>query len=106
MVDPVVTLLNGRGHRVRKAREVGLDDEEDQILVEYALANSLIVVTFDRDLRDKSLRGGCQCLWIRHDEVTAKYRVADGYREICKLLQGRRPLVVVHPDGRVTAGGD
>jgi hypothetical protein len=43
MVEPVVLLLNGRGHRIIRARDAGIEAEDDQTLVEYALSkrNSL-----------------------------------------------------------------
>ena len=36
-------LLNGRGHRIIRARDAGIEAEDDQTLVEYALSkrNSL-----------------------------------------------------------------
>jgi len=102
MVEPVVLLLNGRGHRVVRARDAGIEAEDDQTLVEYALANQLTVVTFDRDLRDKSLRGGCKCLHIRPPERTARDRVAAAYAAIVDCFGGQnRPLTTVRPDGTV-----
>src|SRR5436309_13190316 len=37
MVEPVARLINGRGFRIRRARDVGLADEDDQTVVEYCL---------------------------------------------------------------------
>ena len=102
MVEPVVLLLNGRGHRVVRAREAGIEAEDDQTLVEYALANRLAVVTFDKDLRDKSLRGGCKCLHIRPPERTARDRIATAYTEIVDCFgQQNRPLTIVRRNGTV-----
>ena len=103
MVDPVVLLLNGRGHRVVRAREAGIEAEDDQTLVEYALANQFAVVTFDRDLRDKSLRGGCRCLQIRPPERTARDRLAAAYASVLDCFgRQNRPLVVLGRwDGRL-----
>ena len=53
MVEPVAALLNGRGHPVRRAREVGLAAEEDIVIIEYALETDLVIVTFDPDFRSK-----------------------------------------------------
>jgi predicted nuclease of predicted toxin-antitoxin system len=41
---------------VRRARDVGIQSEDDAVIVEYALANDLVIVTHDFDLRDSSLR--------------------------------------------------
>ena len=102
MVEPVVRLLNGRGHRVVRARDAGIEAEDDQTLVEYALANRLAVVTFDRDLRDKSLRGGCNCLHIRPPERTARDRVAAAYASIVDCFgRQNRPLTTLRPNGTV-----
>jgi Domain of unknown function (DUF5615) len=102
MVEPVVLLLNGRGHRVIRARDAGIEAEDDQTLVEYALANKLVVVTFDRDLRDKSLRGGCACLQVRPPERTARDRLAAAYAKVVDLLCRGNPFVVLQPDGTVS----
>jgi predicted nuclease of predicted toxin-antitoxin system len=102
MVEPVVKLLNGRGHRIVRARDVGIEAEDDQILVEYALARNLVIVTFDRDLRDKVLRGRCRCLHVRPPERTARQRLADAYDEIVQLFSvGRYELVTLAREGRV-----
>jgi predicted nuclease of predicted toxin-antitoxin system len=102
MVEPVVLLLNGRGHRVIRARDAGIEAEDDQTLVEYALANALVVVTFDRDLRDKSLRGGRKCLHIRPPERTARDRIAAAYATVADCFARQsRPLVTVRRDGSV-----
>jgi predicted nuclease of predicted toxin-antitoxin system len=103
MVEPVVLLLNGRGHRVIRARDAGIEAEDDQTLVEYALANSLVIVTFDRDLRDKSLRGGCACLQVRPPERTARDRLAAAFGQIVELLYRGDLLVVLQPDGTASS---
>lgn len=104
MVEPVVSLLNGRGHRVLRARDVGVEKEEDQVLVEYALANRLTVVTFDRDLRDSVVRSGCPCLHIRPPERTARSRAAAAYEPIRSALEAGHRLVTVTRTGKVLAG--
>ena len=102
MVEPVVLLLNGRGHRVVRARDAGIEAEDDQTLVEYALANHLVVVTFDRDLRDKTLRGGCRCLQIRPPERTARDRLAAAYAAVADCFgRHNRPFVALARDGSV-----
>lgn len=83
MAEPVVKLINGRGHRILRARDVGLEAENDQTLAEYALTNDLIIVTFDRDLRDSAIRSGCACLHVRAPERTARRRIAAAYQAIC-----------------------
>lgn len=103
MVEPVVLLLNGRGHRIIRAREAGIDAEDDQTLIEYALARSLVVVTFDKDLRDKTRRGGCRCLHIRPPERSARERLAVAYDAMIQLLaEGSCELVTLAADGKVT----
>jgi hypothetical protein len=101
MVEPAVDLLIGRGHRVIRARDADLSDEDDQVLVEYALALGLIILTFDRGMRRKVHLAGGQCLWIETPEPTAKKRLADGYRDVCALLQVRHPIVSVKRNGMV-----
>jgi predicted nuclease of predicted toxin-antitoxin system len=101
MVELVADLLNGRGNRVVRARDVRLDAEADQVLVEYALAFELVVVTFDRGMRDRVKAAGGQCLWVRTPEDTARKRVADGYEAICARLQARHPVVSVMRKGEV-----
>lgn len=101
MVEPVVLLLNGRGHRVVRARQAGIEAEDDQTLVEYALA----VFTFDRDLRDKSLRGGCRCLHIRPPERTARDRLAQAYGAVIDCFERNRPYVRLTREGNVESPG-
>jgi predicted nuclease of predicted toxin-antitoxin system len=103
MVEPVVAYLNGKGHRVPRARDVGLADSDDSELVEYALANELVILTFDPDLRSSSLRGGCQCLHIRPRESTARERLKARYAEVVQLLTTGCKLVTIHPKGDVTS---
>jgi predicted nuclease of predicted toxin-antitoxin system len=68
MVDQVATLLIGRGHPVRRLREVGLANEEDLIVAEYAIETDLVIVTFDPDFRSSAVRKGARCLHIRTPE--------------------------------------
>ena len=100
MVEPVVTLLNGRGHRIIRARDAGIAAEDDQTLVEYALAADLVIVTFDNDLRDKVVRGECRCLHMRPPERTARQRLADVHEQVVALfVLQRASLVVIERDG-------
>jgi hypothetical protein len=102
MVEPVVLLLNGRGHRIIRARDAGIEAEDDQTLVEYALSKSLIVITFDKHLRDKLRRGGCRCLHVRPPERTARNRMAGAYEEMVKLFgEENCQLVTLAGDGSV-----
>jgi hypothetical protein len=71
MVEPVAAFLNGRGHRIVRARQVGLAADDDAVIAEYSLANDLVVVTFDYDLRSSVLRRGCRCLHAPPREATA-----------------------------------
>lgn len=105
MVEPVALLINGRGNRVWRAREVGLDKEDDQVLVEYVLGYDLVLVTFDNDLRDKARRGGCQVLHIRTPEITARERLAAAYENVRAPLAAGRRLVTLHRDGHVSVDG-
>jgi hypothetical protein len=103
MVEPVVLLLNGRGHRIIRARTAGIDAEDDQTLVEYAVAQSLVVVTFDRHLRDKTRRGGCRCLHVRPPERSARERLAGAYDEVIRLFtEDTCELVTLAADGSAT----
>jgi predicted nuclease of predicted toxin-antitoxin system len=102
MVEPVALLINGRGNRVWRAREVGLEREDDQVLVEYVLSFELVLVTFDRDLRNKARRGGCQVLHIRGPEISARERLADAYEAVRAPLAARQRLVTLHSDGHVS----
>lgn len=101
MVEPVTLLINGRGYRVRRAREVGLADEDDQALVEYCLAWDPVLVTFDPDLRNKALRGQCQVLHVRTPERTARQRLADAMDAIVARLNLGHRLVTLKRDGSV-----
>jgi predicted nuclease of predicted toxin-antitoxin system len=99
MVEPVVRYLNGKGHRMLRARDLGLANAEDADLVEYALYNELIIVTFDPDLRDSSLRGGCQCLHIRPRESTARERLKGCYADVVAALRAGSKLVTIDAKG-------
>lgn len=100
MVEQVVRLLNGRGHPIIRARDAGIEAEEDQVLVEYALARNLIIVTFDRDLQSKAWRANCRCLHLRGRERTARRRLAAAYDEVIRLFQQEASRLVT-----VTAAG-
>jgi predicted nuclease of predicted toxin-antitoxin system len=101
MVEPVAMLINGRGYRVRRARDVGLADEDDQVIVEYCLSRDLVLVTFDSDLRDKARRGQCQVLHIRAPERTARQRLAAVIEVVTAQLARGYPLITVRSDGTV-----
>jgi predicted nuclease of predicted toxin-antitoxin system len=99
MVEPVAAYLNGRGHPVRRARDVGLADEEDVVLVEYALVADLVIVTFDPDFRSSLLRKGARCLHIRPPERTARRRLATHYDGVMELFWEGAFLVTLPGDG-------
>jgi predicted nuclease of predicted toxin-antitoxin system len=99
MVEPVAALLMGRGHPVRRAREVGLADEPDIVIAEYALAADLVIVTFDPDFRSKLRRKGARCLHIRPPERTARARLAAHYRAVIDLFWDGELLVTLPADG-------
>lgn len=101
MVEPVVSLINGRGYRIRRAREVALADEDDQALVEYCLNWDLVLITFDGDLRDKAVRGRCRVLHIRTPERSARDRVAAALDQVIDHLARGSRLVTVRRDGTV-----
>ena len=104
MVEPVVRLINGRGYRIRRARDVGLADEDDQAVVEYCLSAELVLVTFDADLRDKALRGLCRVLHVKAPERTARERLAVVMSDVVQFFAHGRRLVTVRRDGTVDAG--
>jgi predicted nuclease of predicted toxin-antitoxin system len=104
MVEPVVLLLNGRGYRTIRARDAGLATEPDEILVDYAWANDLVVVTFDIDLRSGARRKGCRCLYVRAPEITAVERLRHHFEAVIRLFQEGRPLVTLPLDGPPVAG--
>jgi predicted nuclease of predicted toxin-antitoxin system len=99
----VVRYLRGRGHRVILAQAVGLASEDDDPVIQYALANDLVAITFDADFRQNVLRAGCRCVWIRYPESTARQRVKNGYVAVIALLDARQPLVRIQPSGIVQA---
>jgi uncharacterized protein YaiI (UPF0178 family) len=103
MVEPVAAFLNGRGHRIVRARQVGLAADDDAVIAEYSLANDLVVVTFDYDLRSSVLRRGCRCLHVLPREATARRRIAQAYDEVVALLAGGCHLVTVTKDGDARA---
>jgi predicted nuclease of predicted toxin-antitoxin system len=94
-------LINGRGYRIRRARDVALEAEDDQAIVEYCLAWQLVLVTFDADLRDKALRGQCQVLHVRTPERTARDRLAQRMDDVAARLLRGHSLVTLLRDGRV-----
>lgn len=104
MVEPVAAFLNGRGHRIVRARQVGLAADDDTVIAEYARANDLVVVTFDYDLRSAVLRRGCRCLHVLPREATARRRVVDAYDGMVSLFGQGCHLVTVTKDGEARAG--
>lgn len=104
MVEPVAALLNGRGHPVRRARDVGLAREEDIVIVEYAIEADLVIVTFDPDFRSSAYRKGARCLHIRPPERTARQRLARHYRETVALFWQGASLVTLPADGPPNPG--
>jgi predicted nuclease of predicted toxin-antitoxin system len=102
MVQGVVDLLMGRGHPIQTARQVGLHQALDADLAAYALTQGLVVVTFDRDLRDSTLRAGCPCLHIHARETTARSRLKDAYDDVIALLEAGCLLVSLDRKGKAT----
>ena len=102
MVETVALLLEGRGHRVIRAREAGLGAEDDAIVAEYALIGELVIVTFEPDFRRRARRGGPRCLHIRTPERTARERLAGHYREVKRHFDERAQLVTLPSSGEPT----
>ena len=102
MVRGVIDHLIGQGHPVRTARELGLQEEPDSEIAEYAFAQDYVVVTFDSDFRSSVLRRGARCLHIHPREITARERLAARYAEVLEALQGGCHLVTVDAKGNVT----
>lgn len=102
MVDPVALLLIGRGHVVTRAREAGLATEDDAVVVDYALVDDLVIVTFDSDFRRSIRRRGARCLHIRPPERTARPRLAEHYPEVVRLFNERGRLVTLPRYGEPT----
>jgi hypothetical protein len=61
----------------------------------------LVIVTFDRDLCNKVIRGNCRCLHVRPSERTARQRLANAYLEIVTLFDQDCALVALASDGSV-----
>jgi predicted nuclease of predicted toxin-antitoxin system len=98
MVDPVADLLNGRGHPVRRARQLGLADVEDIVVIEYALLKDMVIVTFDPDFRSSARRQGARCLHIRTPERTARRRLTASYDSVVDLFWDGALLVTLPRD--------
>jgi predicted nuclease of predicted toxin-antitoxin system len=99
MVEPVADLLIGRGHPVRRVRDVGLATDEDAIVADYAFANDLVIVTFDNDLRRSAVRREARCLHIRGRERDARQRLGDHYRSVVDPFWEGARLVTLPGDG-------
>jgi predicted nuclease of predicted toxin-antitoxin system len=99
MVEPIATLLNGRGHPVLRARDAGLADEEDIVLIEYALVADLVIVTFDPDFRSAARRKGARCLHIRTPERTARRRLRAHYDAVIEFFWEGAILVTLPREG-------
>jgi predicted nuclease of predicted toxin-antitoxin system len=51
----------GRGHPVTRARDVGLQDDDDLVILDFALERGdLVIGTFDNDFRRSVVRRGCR----------------------------------------------
>jgi predicted nuclease of predicted toxin-antitoxin system len=100
MVEPVVDLLVGRGHRVIRARDAGIAGEIDIVVADYALIDDLVIVTFDPDMRRViRRRGEGRCLYVRPPELTARARLAEHYNAVIDLFVRRARLVTLPPAG-------
>ncbi len=95
MVEPVADLLNGRGHPIRRVRDLGLATESDAVIADYALIDDLVIVTFDGDFRSSVRRKGARCLHIRHPERTARRRLAEHYELVVALIWDGNGLVTL-----------
>jgi hypothetical protein len=102
MVEPVALLLNGRGHVVVRARDAGLDRDADNVVVEYALIENLVVFSFDPDIRRVIRRCGARCLHIHPPERTARERLAEHYRGVVRHFNARAHLVTLPRSGPPT----
>jgi predicted nuclease of predicted toxin-antitoxin system len=96
MVEPVADLLNGRGHVVIRARDVGLSDVEDAIVIDYSLVDDLVIVTFDPHIPQAiRRRGQGRCLHIRTREIDARERLRLYYDEVVAHFTARARRVVL-----------
>jgi predicted nuclease of predicted toxin-antitoxin system len=99
MVEPVATLLVGRGHRVTRVRDAGLANDADPVIAEYAIAKGLVVVTFDADFRNGAMRRGARCLYIRPPERSSVERLKTHYEAVMALLLAGSQLVTLPRKG-------
>jgi hypothetical protein len=99
MVDPVADYLQGNGHPVRRAHGVGLADDEDSVVADYAIVEDLVIVTFDNDFRSSARRKGARCLAYSSPERTARERLRGHDREIVNLIWDGAELVALPPEG-------
>jgi predicted nuclease of predicted toxin-antitoxin system len=99
MVEPVALLLNGHGHRVIRARDAGLADETDSVIMEFAFFADLVIVTFDPDFRSSARRKGARCLFIRTPERSARQRLAEHFGAVIDLFAGGALLVTLPAGG-------
>jgi hypothetical protein len=104
MVEPVVRLLIGRGHRVIRARQAGLASEADSVVGSYALVGDLVIVTFDPHFRASARRGGARCLHIQPPERTARNRLAEYHADVVRLFLEARERLVTLPIAGPPAG--
>lgn len=78
---------------MRRARDVGLSDETDVVIVEYALGEDLVIVTFDPDFRSSAMRKGSRCLHIRPpNEPRGAESATTTTRLSCSFGTGQRSL--------------
>lgn len=87
-----------------RAKAALLADEVDAVIVDYALAQELVIVTFDRDMRSKTVRRHCRVLWIDGPEWTSRDRVKGQYAEAIEFLVAGERLVTVPREGQAFAG--
>ncbi|MCF8258759.1 MAG: DUF5615 family PIN-like protein [Flavobacteriales bacterium] len=58
---------------VRQVRHLGLEDEDDRVIWQYARDHGLVIVTFDSDFYDFSVVWGAppKIVWLRSSDQTS-----------------------------------
>lgn len=99
MVEQVAELLQGRGHRVVRARAAGLAKAADPEIAAYARSMELILVTFDRACARAAVRQGGRALYVQMPEQKARATVSQHYGEVVDLLGSGAKLVTLPREG-------